>query len=555
MPAGAEDEDGGSTLAGNGDANENKYLRLEIPAFATDPAGDPDGGLNAGDHGAPMTSFLRLGAASLELEPGDELVPYAFMSGPAGTQAPYEEDPADFSGDPANVWSTTVFIDDERNRGAGNVEPAGASGHGMTPAERRAWHTHHLLGRGGFRDHADGNRVTTTYGDKLEVIRGNYKLVVLGRQDDAGNGMGFDMSGNHLQDFAQATMPGASVTVEWIQNAYVPSAPLDLDGDLYSGGAWLLINSTERVYQTSRNAGSFREQVWGEKNETYTGSENPKRIGESDDDGYQGHPTDGDAHAIGEPTVDAAEFQRRLRPSSKGLPRGNPHIIDKTWATKIEGYTGSRKLRVPEIVEQTWAQSATSTTDVLGAVTDTTNIVGAQTSTTDVVGPVTETTSITGPVTTTTTVLGPVTEITTVGIQSSVTTAAAINEVTTVTGPKGSLTNAISVEELTNAANVISTTNAGTNISLSYASVGVGVGIAVAKASLDLAAFVADITVAVFKLSGEANLLTLELYAGIKYELEASEGKVITPKGEEVTMTKTTTSLANSTTCVKYSIN
>ena len=102
---------------------------------------------------------------------------------------------------------------------------------------------------------------------------------------------------------------------------------------------------------------------------------------------------------------------------------------------------------------------------------------------------------------------------------------------------------------------MISTTNAGTNIGLSYASVGVGVGIAVAKASLDLAAFVADITVAVFKLSGEANLLTLELYAGIKYELEASEGKVITPKGEEVTMTKTTTSLANSTTCVKYSIN
>jgi hypothetical protein len=37
--------------------------------------------------------------------------------------------------------------------------------------------------KGGWRDHSDGNRITTTLGDKVEVIRGNYKLIVLGRQD------------------------------------------------------------------------------------------------------------------------------------------------------------------------------------------------------------------------------------------------------------------------------------------------------------------------------------------------------------------------------------
>ena len=37
--------------------------------------------------------------------------------------------------------------------------------------------------KGGWRDHSDGNRITTTYGDKVEVIRGNYKMIVLGRQD------------------------------------------------------------------------------------------------------------------------------------------------------------------------------------------------------------------------------------------------------------------------------------------------------------------------------------------------------------------------------------
>ena len=235
---------------GSGGENEHKYLLIKVPDFALDPAGDPAGGPNAGRYGLPMTSYLRLGASSLEAEPGDDLVAYAFMSGPAGTQTPYEGDPADFRADPTHVETTTAFIDDERNRGVGNVEPTGASGHGMTPAQRRTWHTNHLLSRGGWRDHSDGNRISTTYGDKVEVIRGNYKLVVLGRQDDAGNAMGHDMSGNHVQDYAQATMPGASVTVEWIQNGYVPAAPLDLDGDLYSGGAWLLINSTERVYQT-----------------------------------------------------------------------------------------------------------------------------------------------------------------------------------------------------------------------------------------------------------------------------------------------------------------
>ena len=39
-----------------------------------------------------------------------------------------------------------------------------------------------LHAKGGWRDHSDGNRVTTTRGDKVEVIQGNYKLVVLGRQ-------------------------------------------------------------------------------------------------------------------------------------------------------------------------------------------------------------------------------------------------------------------------------------------------------------------------------------------------------------------------------------
>jgi hypothetical protein len=65
-----------------------------------------------------------------------------------------------------------------------------------TRAKRRA-ESQMLLTRGGWRDHTDGNRVTTTRGDKIEVIQGNYKLLVLGRQDPRQRGevSGVDMSG------------------------------------------------------------------------------------------------------------------------------------------------------------------------------------------------------------------------------------------------------------------------------------------------------------------------------------------------------------------------
>jgi hypothetical protein len=40
---------------------------------------------------------------------------------------------------------------------------------------------------GGWRDHTDGNRISTTMGNKLEVIGGHYRLVVLGGQHEHGS--------------------------------------------------------------------------------------------------------------------------------------------------------------------------------------------------------------------------------------------------------------------------------------------------------------------------------------------------------------------------------
>ena len=90
-------------------------------------------------------------------------------------------------------------------------------GNKLTMAQRQA-ESARLYSRGGWRDHSDGNRISTTYGDKVEVIRGNYKMIVMGRQDDTSQATGWEAGGSHIQDFAPGTMPGASYWLEWIND-------------------------------------------------------------------------------------------------------------------------------------------------------------------------------------------------------------------------------------------------------------------------------------------------------------------------------------------------
>ncbi|APR84297.1 Putative cell-wall-anchored protein SasA (LPXTG motif) [Minicystis rosea] len=462
-----------------------KYFLISVPHFTGDTKkGEPDkqGNLTVD---SSKTSFLRIGAPNKPwmTEQGSNLARLAYLVGPAGYGAPnpdangnvapirdpevlarftkekladgttknpeYDKAFADYlmGEDEPAVFSP--FIDDYRRRGSGNENPAGPEGHGFTSAQRKA-KSARLEADSGWRDHADGNRITTTAGDKIEVIQGNYKLIVLGRTKELGQGMGWEASGNNVQDYAGATMPGASVTVTWIKEAYIDPTDIDalnrrvtelqqaqqtlellisaIDGKLptasheptnqggwtntgpseydkllaergrlqaevdtlknttipaaqqavvdgiafnadYKGGAWLLQNSTERVYQYSRNAGNFKEENWGDLWETYVGSENPVRVGRKDDDGMQGHPAN--HYKYGEPETKLTEPVPKN--SSYGLPRGNPHIIEKTWATKIESYTGSSAWKIPSIHEETWADAITESTHCTGTISSETH--------------------------------------------------------------------------------------------------------------------------------------------------------------------------------------
>lgn len=365
----AEGEEDDFTKAENEAAR--KYLLIKVPDFAIDPSGDPNPSVatfgedkaaeRAGRYGQPMTSYLRLGVPK-EDDIGDDLIEHAYAVGAVGFTGELEL---------ANKSKVAVaFVDDERNRGheSSLVEPHVADGHGLTKDERYNFHTKHLKSKGGWRDHSDGNRISTTYGDKVEVIRGNYKLVVMGRQDDPGNSQGHEWCGNHVQDWGQGTMPGASVTLEWIQSGNVPPSPINMQDPedptaTYKGGSWLLINSTERVYQYSRNAGNFRTQQWGEKLESYVGSEDPESWGTTAGVGYKGHPTAAEDAAYHK-VEDDNDLTGKLLPSSIGLPRGNPHIINKTWARRVDDYTGTSNWRIPKVYEETWITDKESKEDI-----------------------------------------------------------------------------------------------------------------------------------------------------------------------------------------------
>lgn len=98
-----------------------KYALLEVPAFAKDP-----------EHGAPMTSFVRLGVPNRhhELDGGSDL---------------------------------------------------------LSTAKSGGWASDLVDTRGGLRDHSDGDRISTTRGHKIDVISGNYKKVLASDKASGGS--------------------------------------------------------------------------------------------------------------------------------------------------------------------------------------------------------------------------------------------------------------------------------------------------------------------------------------------------------------------------------
>jgi hypothetical protein len=169
----------------------------------------------------------------------------------------------------------------------------------------RQQETKRLLTKGGWWDHSDGNRVTTTSGDKVEVIQGNYKMVVLGRKDPS------DRDG--LDDAVVISDASGGNT---IQEGIDPEG-ICVEYSL-KDGVWSILQS-ETGNQTAKFHGKQVDYFTGPVKESYIGYDPDE---DEDEDNY-------------------------------------PDITDKTWAKTIKSYTGSLDKPIDTIFDQTYAKAIT----------------------------------------------------------------------------------------------------------------------------------------------------------------------------------------------------
>lgn len=351
-----------------------KYYQVAVPSFALD--GDGSNGGNSfvrlgsfpavsnwtstptGDSTSPSGFQKSLDLASLVgnpalitavegVGPNIDSVPSGFQDG-RGLPAPY-----DGASDPDYLLG---FADDTRLRGTPddgtmNVNTMApqtiVAGQTVanTPANRQQ-ETLSLLTKGGWWDHSDGNRVTTTAGDKIEVIQGNYKLVVLGRQalpaartssSDSNysnlvdNAFITDVSGGHFQEQYPSPTPCIK-TIEYSVDS--------------TTNEWTLYQDNSIGNLITKLRGRTVDLFQGSSRETYVGSDPTLPTLPNTSEGW-----------IPDATLD-------------------PVITSKTWAQRIMTYVGSAQKPVPELFTLTFADAIQDikfvTADVLSSTQATT---------------------------------------------------------------------------------------------------------------------------------------------------------------------------------------
>jgi hypothetical protein len=274
------------------DNAHGKFFKIEVPDY------DQQG----------LGSFIRLGAHVASSGKAEELEKVVYKAGPSPL-SDHDDPGSDTKQRPFKdaKGNDAPFDDDVRDRG--DNDGTGSGGAAATP-EWRADESAKLFTKGGWRDHTDGNRVTTTAGDKIEIIGGNYKMVVLGRRRnaqgecDAENAAGWDVSGGHVTDFGN-TMPGSGVSQSWTTEY---------------DGTWKLVNEYIGGVIESVEVVDKKEYSYGKKHESYVGSES---------------------------------FDDEDKPS--------PEIIEKTWAKRIDTLTVAQS----DIAEVVLASNLATTTNAV----------------------------------------------------------------------------------------------------------------------------------------------------------------------------------------------
>jgi hypothetical protein len=240
-----------------------------------------------------------------------------------------------------------------------------------TQEEKRAA----LLAGAAWRDHCDGNRVTTTSGDKVEIVGGNYHLLVLGRAASA-DGASFDdhSGGNHID--GTVSPPQTVTSIRYTST--------------YDGGDWAFVEESRKTSVHEIFTGEFREDFCGPRRTSVVGMLTEPVRAELFVDGVLGGGLRGGnplsaieaiAASDGGPTVSAD---------------ANPDIVDITLAQKITEYTGAAASPVTSITSKTFAGTLSESTTVTGQSDEKLTVGGILTTTRTVGLTLTENTTVTG---------------------------------------------------------------------------------------------------------------------------------------------------------------
>lgn len=298
----AEDPAGSFLLVGIADYDghgSGSYLRMGRSALGAGRLGPPN---KTGDDLAALVQGFtddarnRSGAVSI----------------PATSLPSFNQPPPDADGNitiGTDAPAETVMVGLTESDPINAAQRVFESGAPLVP-DHKSFHNLHL--RGGVRDHSDGNRITTTRGDKVEIIRGNYKLLVLGRQstvdihkdDDARRGLIKNSSGVELSGGLSDTDPGDLAFPD------MNGAALDI----------------EYVW------GQDSDDTWAWTQTTIVGSENPDRS--------------------------------HLHPA-------NYRLINRTWVDYQIDKLGSPDKRVSHVSEETYAHEMSTTIHAESCTTDT----------------------------------------------------------------------------------------------------------------------------------------------------------------------------------------
>ena len=402
------------TTGGSSEDTGDKYFQIAVPNFGL------DGSTRAGN------SFVRLGSFpdlvsptdappgftnSLSLAnlvgesalitavegspPGADAVPSGFMDGSGLTPPTYGD-----AGDPTFLLG---FSDDTRQRGTpddgtmsvNSMAPQILSEGATVPntsANRQA-ETLTLLTKGGWWDHSDGNRVTTTSGDKIEIIQGNDKLVVLGRQplpttarstttkaDPAymnlvDNAFITDVSGGHFQEQYPSPTPCIK-TIEYSQ-----------DG---TTGEWTLYQDNSLGNLITKYAGRTVDLFQGSSREVYVGLSPDDKSPPATMPGTTYDPVltsvtfatssytqlGSEEKPVGWDTT-TSSWITSVTGTDEMLPAIGPRSPDtlagdsvtKTWAQRVRSYTGSAKSPVIHVYAETYANEIETYTLAASIVT------------------------------------------------------------------------------------------------------------------------------------------------------------------------------------------